>query len=85
MLRRELAELRGQLSGVTRDGVEAYTRRRLAELEEARGIARGQALEAAAARARAEAELTALRHAIERAPGLRGRLLRWAVRGLGPR
>jgi septation ring formation regulator EzrA len=84
-LRRELAEVRGQLGSLTRDGVEAYTRRRLAELEEARGIARGQALEAAAARARAEAELTALRRAIERVPGLRGRLLRWAGRGLGPR
>jgi hypothetical protein len=84
-LRRELAEVRGQLASLTRDGVDAYTRRRLAELEEARGIARGQALEAAAARARAEAELTALRRAIDRAPGLRGRLLRWAARGLGTR
>jgi hypothetical protein len=57
----------------------------MAELEEAWGIARGQALEAAAARARAEAELATLRRAIERAPGLRSRLLRWAMRGLGLR
>ncbi len=82
-LRVELAEAREKLAVVTREGLDAYTARRLADLEEARLIARGQALEAAAARSRAEYELAALRSAIERTPGLRGRLLRWAARELG--
>jgi hypothetical protein len=82
-LRRELAEAREQLAALMREGVDPYTKRRLAELEDARQVARGQALEAAAARSRAEAELTALRAMIERPPGLRGRLPQWLARILG--
>lgn len=63
-----------------KEGADAFATRRIAELEEARQVARGQALEAAAARSRAEAELRAMTDAIERAPGLRGRLVRWAAR-----
>jgi hypothetical protein len=81
-LREDLAAARAQLAAVERDGVDAFTRRRLVELEEARLVARGQALDAAAARAKAEAALRSLRDAIERAPGLRGRVLRWAAQGL---
>ena len=81
-LRAELAGAHAQLAAVERDGVDAFTRRRLAELEEARLVARGQALDAAAARAKAEWELRSLSDAIEEAPGLRGRMLRWAARGL---
>jgi Ni,Fe-hydrogenase III large subunit len=84
-LREELAAARAQLAAVEREGADAFTRRRLAELEEARLVARGQALDAAAARAKAEAELRSLRDSIERAPGLRGRVLRWAARGLTER
>jgi hypothetical protein len=46
-------------------------------------VARGQALEAAAARARAEAELRALKDAIGKATGLSGWLLRRAGRRAG--
>jgi hypothetical protein len=79
-LRRELDEAREQLAALMREGVDPYTKRRLAELEDARQVARGQALEAAAARSRAEAELAALRAMIERSPGLRGRLPQWLAR-----
>jgi predicted nucleic acid-binding Zn-ribbon protein len=84
-LRAELAEARERLGAIEREGIDAFTRRRLAELDEARQVARGQALEAAAARSRAEAERKALADAIDRMPGLRGRLVRWAARGLVPR
>jgi uncharacterized protein (UPF0264 family) len=79
-LQRELADARARLDALVREGADAFAARRIAELEEARQVARGQALEAAAARSRAEAELRALRDAIEGAPGLRGRLVRWAAR-----
>jgi flagellar biosynthesis/type III secretory pathway protein FliH len=79
-LQQELAEARAQLDSLVREGADAFAKQRIAELEEARLVARGQALEAAAARARAEAELRALNDAIARAPGLRGRLLRWAAK-----
>jgi predicted nucleic acid-binding Zn-ribbon protein len=79
-LKRELADARERLAAIERDGIDAFTRRRLAELEEARQVARGQALEAAVARSKAEADLKSLRDAIEGAPGLRGRVLRWAAR-----
>lgn len=78
-LQRELTDARARLDALVR-GVDTFATRRIAELEEARQVARGQALEAAAARSRAEAELRALRDAIEGAPGLRGRLVRWAAR-----
>ncbi len=78
-LQRELTDARARLDALVR-GVDTFATRRIAELEEARQVARGQALEAAAARSRAEAELRALRVAIEGAPGLRGRLVRWAAR-----
>jgi HD-like signal output (HDOD) protein len=84
-LRADLSAAREQLAEVERDGVDAFARRRLAELEEARQVARGQALEAAAARSRAEAEMRALKETVDQMPGLRGRLLRWAARGLFPR
>ncbi len=79
-LQRELADARARLDALVREGADTFAARRIAELEEARQVARGQALEVAAARARAEAELRALRDAIEGAPGLRGRLVRWAAR-----
>jgi uncharacterized protein (UPF0264 family) len=81
-LQQELADARTRLDTLVREGADTFAARRIAELEEARQVARGQALEAAAARSRAEAELRALRDAIERAPGLRGRLVRWAVKRL---
>jgi hypothetical protein len=75
----ELVAARARLGQIERDGIDAFTRKRLAELEEARQVARGQALEAAVARSKAEAALKALEDAILRAPGMRGRLLRWAA------
>src|SRR3712207_1473004 len=71
-LRRELAEAKSRPEEMMREGADAFTRRRLAELESARQIARGQALDAAADRARAEARFRALRDAIGKAPGWRG-------------
>jgi predicted nucleic acid-binding Zn-ribbon protein len=88
-LEAEIARLHGELAGarerlerVEREGADAFAARRMAELDEARLVARGQALDAAADRARTEAELRALKDGIARAPGLRGRILRWAARGL---
>ncbi|MDB5370011.1 MAG: hypothetical protein JWP20_1569 [Roseomonas sp.] len=84
-LRRELEDARGLLRQIELGGTEAgqlVVARRLAALEEERQIARGQAVEAALARSKAEAELKALRDAIRHAPGLRGWLLRRAGRGL---
>ena len=78
----ELAEARARLEQVERHGIEAATARRLAALEEGQQVARGQAVDAALARSRAEAELRRLREAIGAAPGLRGWLLRRAARGL---
>lgn len=79
-LQRELADARARLDALMREGADTFATRRIAELEAARQVARGQALEAAAARSRAEADLRALRDAIEGAPGLRGRLVRWAAK-----
>lgn len=77
-LRLELAEAREKLRQVEQGGADAFLARRLAELEEGRQVARGQAVEATVARSRAEAELRALQDAIEKAPGLWGWLLRKA-------
>ncbi len=79
-LQRELTDAKARLDALVREGADTFATRRIAELEAARQVARGQALEAAAARSRAEAELRTLREAIEGAPGLRGRLMRWAAK-----
>lgn len=77
-LRRELEEARARLREVEERGADAFLARRLADLEEGRQVARGQAVEAAVAKSRAEAELRALRDAIAGAPGVWGWLLRRA-------
>ncbi|MBO1080977.1 hypothetical protein [Roseomonas haemaphysalidis] len=82
-LRAELAEARAQLRRVEQEGADGFLAKRLADLEEGRQVARGQAVEATVARARAEAQLQALRDAIGKAPGLSGWLLRRAQRRLG--
>jgi hypothetical protein len=81
-LRRELAEARAALQQVEQGGADAFFARRLAQLEEGQQVARGQAVEATVAKSRAEAELRALRNAIEKAPGFAGWLLRRAQRRL---
>ncbi len=81
-LQRELADAKARLDTLVREGADTFATRRIAELEAARQVARGQALEAAAARSRAEAELRTLREAMEGAPGLRGRLVRWAAKSV---
>ncbi|ONG51652.1 hypothetical protein BKE38_15740 [Pseudoroseomonas deserti] len=81
-LRRERDEARALLQDLLKkegDGG-AVLARRLAALEEERMVARGQAVEAALARGRAEAALKALSDAIDRAPGIEGWLLRRAKR-----
>ena len=82
-LRRELADARSKLQQIEQAGTDAFFARRLAQLEEGQQVARGQAVEAAVARSRAEAELKALQDAIGKAPGLAGWLLRRAQRKLG--
>ena len=82
-LRAELAEALAQLRAVEQDGADRFLARRLAELEEGRQVARGQAVEATIAKAKAEGELKMLRDAIGKAPGLSGWLLRRAQRRLG--
>lgn len=85
-LRQELREARATLERLALthepEAARAALSRRLAELEEARQVARGHAVEAALARSRAEADLQALRNALSRAPGLSGWLLRRAQRRL---
>lgn len=71
-------------SRAEQSGTDAFVARRLAQLEEGQQVDRGQALEAAATRSRAEGELRVLRDAIEKAPGLSGWLMRRAtLRGSG--
>ncbi|MDO9713468.1 hypothetical protein [Paracraurococcus lichenis] len=82
-LRRELVQARTRIQHLEQGAADPLAARRIAELEEGQKVARGLALDAAVARSRAEAELKALRAAIERAPGLRGWLLRRALRRLG--
>jgi flagellar biosynthesis/type III secretory pathway protein FliH len=80
-LRRDLAEAQRRLREVEQRGADAFLAGRLAELEEARQVARGQAVEAALARSRVEAELNALRESVAQAnKGVPGWLLRWAQR-----
>lgn len=79
-LRQELAEARDKLQQIEKEGADAYLKQRMADLDEARLVARGHALDAAAARSKAEAELRALRDAIEKAPGLSGWFMRRASR-----
>lgn len=81
-LRRELADARAALHQVEQNGADAFLARRLAELEEGRQVARGQAVEATVARSKAEAKLAALQDAIGKAPGISGWLLRRASRKL---
>jgi hypothetical protein len=79
-LRRDLSEAQRRLREVEERGADAFLAGRLAELEEARQVARGQAVEAALARSRVEAELSALRDSVAKAKGVAGWLLRWAQR-----
>lgn len=82
-LRQQLATAQAALAQVEQGGADAFFARRLAQLEEGQQVARGQALEAAAARSRAEGQLRVLQAAIEKAPGLSGWLMRRARRRLG--
>jgi len=89
-LEAELAEARAKLARAEASlrefeqvGVEAYAARRIAALEEGQQVARGQAVEAAIAKSRAEGELKTLRDAIGKVPGMHGWLLRRAVRKAG--
>ena len=79
-LRQQLATAQAALPQVEQGGADAFLARRLATLEEGQQVARGQALEAAAARSRAEGELRALKDAVEKAPSLAGWLMRRARR-----
>ena len=79
-LRQQLATAQAALFEVERGGADAFLARRLAALEEGQQVARGQALEAAAARSRAEGALRLLQDAVEAAPGLAGWLMRRARR-----
>ena len=81
-LRQDLAAARAQLKQPDRESHDARTVRRMAELEEGQLVARGQALDAIAARSRAEAELRALQDALGKMPGAYGWLLRRAVQRL---
>ncbi|MDQ1079947.1 hypothetical protein [Pseudoroseomonas cervicalis] len=86
-LKRERDEARALLAELlAKQGGEggAVVARRLASLEEERQVARGQAVEAALARSRAEAALKALNDALDKAPGLQGWLLRRARRRILP-
>ncbi len=75
--------LRDTLHQIEQGSADAFFAKRRAELEEGQLVARGQAVEAAAARSRAEAELRALQDAIVKAPGVYGWLLRRAQRRFG--
>lgn len=79
-LRQQLAAAQAALLQVEQGSADAFLARRLAELEEGQQVARGQALEAAAARSRAEGKLRALEDAVEKTPGLAGWLMRRARR-----
>ena len=79
----KLARAEASLGAFEKGGVEAYAARRIAALEEGQQVARGQAVEAAVAKARAEGELRALRDAIGKVPGVHGWLLRRAARKSG--
>lgn len=81
-LSRELAEARARLGQIEDHGVDAFTARKIEALIEAAQIARGQALDAALERTKAQGELRALRDAIEKASGPAGWLLRRAARRL---
>lgn len=73
---RELAKAEQKIRELEQGGADPMVARRLSELEEGQKIARGLAVDAAAAKARAEAELRALRRQIDEAPGIYGWLLR---------
>ncbi|WP_203073754.1 hypothetical protein [Falsiroseomonas ponticola] len=78
-----IESLEAKLRRIEAEGADAYMKRRMAEMDEARLVARGQALEAAAARAKAEAERKALSDLIDKAPGVAGWLMRRARRRAG--
>jgi hypothetical protein len=82
-LRQALEALEAKLRRIEDEGADAYMKRRMAEMDEARLVARGQALEAASARAKAEAERRALSDLIDKAPGVAGWLMRRARRRAG--
>ncbi len=82
-LRQSLDAMEAKLRVIEAEGADAYMKRRMAEMDEARLVARGQALEAAAARAKAEAERKALSDLIDKAPGVAGWLMRRARRRAG--
>lgn len=82
-LRQSLDAMEAKLRVIEAEGADAYMKRRMAEMDEARLVARGQALEAAAARAKAEAERKALSDLIDKAPGVAGWLMRRARKRAG--
>ena len=79
-LSREVEETRAKLRQIEEHGLDAFTAKKIEALIEAAQIARGQALDAALERTKAQGELRALRDAIEKAPGPTGWLLRRAAR-----
>ncbi|MBR0656101.1 hypothetical protein [Plastoroseomonas arctica] len=81
-LSREVEETRAKLRQVEEQGLDAFTAKKIETLIEAAQIARGQALDAALERTKAQGELRALRDAIEKAPGPAGWLMRRALRRL---
>jgi hypothetical protein len=82
-LRRDLSQAQARIEQLEQGGADPLVARRLAELEEGQKVARGLAVDASIARSRAEAELKALRDAIEKVPGIHGWLLRRAMRRAG--
>jgi hypothetical protein len=81
-LSRELEETCAKLAQIERDGIAKVTAQRLAALEEGQQVARGQAVDAALARSKAEAELRKLQKAVAEAPGPLGWLVRRAAQRL---
>ncbi|MDB5382790.1 MAG: hypothetical protein JWO26_2422 [Rhodospirillales bacterium] len=79
-LSRELDEAQAKLCQTGEQDADAFTAKKIETLIEAALTARGQALEAALERAKAQGELRELRDAIQKAPGPMGWLLRRAAR-----
>lgn len=83
-LTQELTDAQARLRDIEERGIDAFTVGKIDALLEAAQVARGQALEAAVARNKAEADLRALERAIAEARGPTGWLLRRAARRLRP-
>lgn len=81
-LSRELNEALAKLRAGAEEGADAFTAKKIETLIEAALTARGQAMEAALERTKAQGELRALQAGIEKARGPAGWLLRRAARRL---